>query len=277
MRFVTFQSREVTNHLIQKGIVRTEIPFSQPKPHAISAGLEPIITVKHTKLYPFYVYSDHSICGTRYNLSVQTINLLSSYLFGYMGFAERDIIELEVPSDVNYGLKIDDHATICHLPELRLDWVVSILKFKKYVTEPMHYENALLYTNDVLKEDTYHMCYSSSVVFAGHGRGDNIECCLSPVMLPNVQRYDIQRDYVQTNINILFRKYRYLSRNNLPLEEIINVTSKDIRNDNPMLIPVEQIKTFNKFLPKILELTGVWVGYNNLSYKERMELIIAED
>ena len=298
VRLVTFQYRDITNKLLQYGIVQTTTPFtSNYFPHGLSRvenGLQfikidnEIVQLKDgdteryydihnsktkERLFPFYAYKQHMFCGDMRNMSVYTIYSLSSHFMGAMGFSRRDIIELDVPESAIILTRNAGDYVECVLPCIKKEWIVSILKFSKWVTEAYHGENALLYNNFVYKEDTYRMCYSNNIVFNGHGKGDCLECALSSTMLDDITDISIQRDYVQTNVFNTFARYMSMIRYTLTIDDLIDINGRNARAELSDVIDLKYIKSFSTVSSKLMEVLGKKVFDNDLSYKERMKIV----
>lgn len=299
VRLVTFQSGDISNKLLQDGIIQTTTPFtSNYTPHRLSHienGLQyvkidddRIVQLKDgdteryydihnsktkERLFPFYAYKQHMFCGDMRNMSVYTIYSLSSHFMGAMGFSRRDIIELDVPESAIILTRNAGDYVECVLPCIKKEWIVSILKFSKWVTEACHGENALLYNNFVYKEDTYRMCYSNNIVFNGHGKGDCVECALSSTMLDDITDISIQRDYVQTNVFNTFARYMSMIRYALTIDDLIDINGRNARAELSNVIDLKYIKSFSTVSSKLMEVLGKKVFDNDLSYKERMKLV----
>lgn len=298
VRLVTFQSRKVVDQLMSKGSIETTAPLSGNYiPHGLSCkgesfkiirvdtGLvvvedgdkEKYYDIHKSKMkdvvYPFYAYKTHDYCGEPRNMSVATIYNLSSHFMGAMDFAERDIIELEVPVEYVIIEREKDSYVECLLPLLKKEWVVSILKFNRWVSEACHKENALLYDNVVLREDTYRMCYSKDIVFNGHGKGDFLQCCLSPQMLEKVPDISIQRDYVQTHIFNAFVRYMSMIRYSLTIEDFTNIKQRHALTEMAESVDVKYISAFTNKMNQLLSLVGREVYPINNSYKERLQFL----
>ena len=148
---------------------------------------------KYKILCPYAVYYMLLSAERSYYPTAEGIYYLSNYFFNHMGFEERDIIELEVPDEYFItGIADPDNNLTFLVSELRKEWVVSVLRFKEHITEPVHGELSLLYENEVYKVDTYHMCYSKDIVFNGHGYGDCPECFKSSTVINSNVLYLIE-------------------------------------------------------------------------------------
>lgn len=299
MRVVTFQTSDITNTILQKGIVQTKLkfPFSI-LPHlripdsdkqfieldggrvvyydGVTYG-STYVDIMNSKsaerVFPFYAYHKHSYCGDMCNMSIKTIYRLASHFIAYMGFDMRDIIELEVPDEEVFKCVNRNNCEECLLLCIKKEWLVSILHFKGYVTEPAMGENALYYENEVFNEDTYRMCYSSSIVLSGHGYGDILEYCMSPELIRKTYDVSIQRDYVQPDIYNLFKKYVYVIRHGLDMAEIKNVDMKAANAEMPEEINPALIQSFNVCKAMLYMMSGVNVKDTGLTYEERSVFI----
>ena len=302
VRLVTFQSRDVTSKLLGAGVIETLVPFSSNYiPHRLSHVETELQFVKidsgiialkdgdkdkyyeihkskiKERVYPFYAYKTHDYCGEPRNMSVATIYNLSSHFMGAMNFAERDIIELEVPVEYVTVEREKDSYVECLLPVMKKEWVVSILKFNRWISEACHKENALLYDNVVLREDTYRMCYSKDVVFNGHGKGDFLQCCLSSQMLKKVSDISIQRDYVQTHVFNAFVRYMSMIRYSLTIEDFTNIKQRHALTEMADTVDVKYIDSFTSKMNQLLRLVGREVYPTNNSYKERLQFLREAD
>lgn len=300
MRVVTFQDREITETLLQKGLVETKLRFPCNSPARLSrtdynkAIIEldggKVITYDYDcnnsdimydvyecktaeRIFPFYTYHKHRYCGDVCNMSVKTIYKLASYFIAYMAYDMRDIIELEVPDNEVFEYVSKQGYEECILLKLKKEWLVSILHFKDYVTEPAMGENALYYENEVFDKSTYHMCYSNSIVLSGHGYGDMLEYCMSPKLIENTSDVSIQRDYVQNDVYQLFKKYVYVIRHGLNITDIVNVNIKAVNAEMPEEIKPSLIQSFNVCKDRLYALSGVTEKGTSLTYKERCALI----
>lgn len=298
VRLVTFQSRDITNKLLDTGVVETLVPFSsnyipQRLSHVetefqfvkIDSG---IITLKDgdqekyyevhkskskERVYPFYTYKSHNYCGTASKMSISLIYCLSSHFMGAMNFAERDIIELDVPEEYIILERSDCNSVECLLPVIKKEWIVSILKFNRWVSEVYHKENALLYDNIILRNETYRMCYSKDVVFNGHGYGDFLECFKSPAMLDKITDVSIQRDYVQRDVFNAFARYMYMIRYSLTIKDFKDIKIKHAIIELPKFVDFKYIESFNVVLPELLQVTNKQIYPEGSKYKERISLI----
>ena len=302
VRLVTFQSRRVVDQLMSKGSIETTVPLSVNYiPHGLSCKGESFQIIKvdtglvvleegdtekyydihkskvRDVVYPFYTYKTHNYCGEPRNMSVATIYNLSSHFMGAMNFAERDIIELEVPVEYVTVEREKDSYVECLLPVMKKEWVVSILKFNRWISEACHKENALLYDNVVLREDTYRMCYSKDVVFNGHGKGDFLQCCLSSQMLKKVSDISIQRDYVQTHVFNAFVRYMSMIRYSLTIEDFTNIKQRHALTEMADTVDVKYIDSFTSKMNQLLRLVGREVYPTNNSYKERLQFLREAD
>lgn len=263
-RLVTFQSCNVTNAILNHDVVETLSPFRVAMPHGvrnwekdksfIKMSDDSIMTFtdnesdkdkilllakdqKKMQLWPFYAYEKHMNCGNLYNMSIRTIYRLASHLMSYMGYANRDIIELLVPEEYILESREKDNYHECLLSCIKKEWVVSILRFDSVVTEPVCGENAFRYINEVYRIDSYLMCYGDEVVLDGHGKGFDIERCMRPALIPDVDDMTIQRDYVQRDVWNQYKKYLYVLRHGLNISDMPNV--------NPMHATVEMPDRLN--------------------------------
>ena len=298
VRLVTFQSRDITNKLLSEGLIETLVPFSSNyTPHRLShvetelqfvktdAGVialkdndkEKYYEVRKSKIkervYPFYAYKSHNYCGTAHNMSASLIYCLASHFMGAMNFAERDIIELEVPEEYIILERSDCNSVECLLPLIKKEWIVSILKFNRWVSEVCHKENALLYDNIILRDETYRMCYSKDIVFNGHGHGDFLACFESPTMLDRVTDVSIQRDYVQLDIFNIFAQYMYMLRHSLTIKDFKDIKIKHAITELPNLVDFKYIESFNAVMPELLRVMNKQIYPEGSVYKERISLI----
>ena len=303
-RLVTFQSRYITDSIISRGMVETLTPWRGSIPYDLrrfdrdksyikmsDGSIETFTDAEQDKdkiykiakdnkkeqIWPFYAYEEHRYCGDLYNMSLRTIYRMASHLFGYMGYEDRDIIELSVPEEYILESRSNDNYEECLLPYIKKEWVVSVLRFDNYVTEPVHGENALKYVNEVYRTDTYRMCYGNDIVLNGHGYGDNVEYCMSPQLLGRVSDVSIQRDYVQSDIWNLFKKYLYIIRHGLNMNDIVKVKLKDATAEMPDKLNLATISSFEACMNKLCQYTGVDVLDNSTSYKLRIKDILSEN
>lgn len=202
------------------------------------------------KLWPFYAYEKHRYCGDLYNMSVRTVYRLASHFMGYMEYEGRDIIELVVPEEYILESRENDNYLECLLPCIKKEWVVSILRFDDYVAEPVHGETALRYTNKVCRIDTYLMCYGDEVVLNGHGKGFDIERCMCPALIPDVDDMSIQRDYVQSNVWDQYKKYLYVLRHGLNVSDMPSVNLMHATVEMPAKLNLATIPAFEALRAK---------------------------
>ena len=202
------------------------------------------------KLWPFYAYEKHRYCGDLYNMSVRTVYRLASHFMGYMEYEGRDIIELVVPEEYILESRENDNYLECLLPCIKKEWVVSILRFDDYVAEPVHGETALRYTNKVCRIDTYLMCYGDEVVLNGHGKGFDIERCMCPALIPDVDDMSIQRDYVQSNVWDQYKKYLYVLRHGLNVSDMPSVNLMHATAEMPAKLNLATIPAFEALRAK---------------------------
>lgn len=297
MRLVTFQSRDITNKLLKSGKVETLIKLGGSLPSGIRRCNEGFIFIqlddrvlqfsedmkeeyyvihkskRKDRILPFYAYLKHNFCGELRHMSISTIYKLSAHFIGACGYDSRDIIELEVPDDIILLSRETSSCTECLLPYIDKSWLVSILRFRDYVTEPIHGELALAYTNEVYDDSTYRMCYSNSVVLNGHGYGDKLECCQSPSLLRKVPTTRIQRDYVQPGLWALFCKFAYAIRHGMSCEDIDTINGKYAAVEMPEEFDVGLIPAFNVWVSKLCEQTNTVIYDTSLSYSERIKLL----
>lgn len=257
MRVVTFRPKYDMDLLLTRGVIGSL--------YEKAVGLSP--------LECFYGYSQRSICGELHNMSIYTIYALSNYFMGALGFAEMDIIEVEIPESEGTKLYNPGVDEMFYFGRIKKEWVVSYLRFEDYVTEPVHHENALLYSNHVLRDDTYRMCYSPSVVFNGHGHGDCVECMRSSELLAGVEDVSIQRDYVQGGLWKLFVKYVYAIKHGLKMTDIPTVSYKTAHTELPEKVDPALIVGFNMCKDSLIKDNGVVIFDTNLKYKERLAYV----
>ncbi len=270
-RLVTFQSSNVTNAILKHDVVETLDCVGNSMPHGVrnwekdksyikmSDGSIMTFTDNESdrdkiyllakdrnkmQLWPFYAYEKHMNCGKLYNMSIRTIYQLASHLMGYMGYENRDIIELLVPEGYILESRENDNYLECLLPCIKKEWVVSILRFDDYVAEPVYGENALRYINEVYRIDTYLMCYGDEVVLNGHGKGFDIEHCMRPALIPDVDDMSIQRDYVQSNVWNQYKKYLYVLRHGLNISDMPSVNLMHATVEMPTKLNLATIPAF---------------------------------
>lgn len=300
VRVVTFQSRDILNSILSNGMKESTSRLGGSIPYGINrldrsvryARLngDKIVTLHDDKtdeelayeihhaeraeqIYPFYAYSKHRYCGDMLPMSIFTLYKLSSHFFGSECYDGRDIIELDVPvDDILISRSGNDFEEVL-LPYIKKEWIVSVLKFEDYITEPVHHEQALLYKNKVMKYNTYRMCYSNDVVFNGHGHGDCLECMLSPIILTSITDTSICRYYVQPELWKLFAKYLYIIRHGLPVSSICDVKLQSVYAELPTNIDISLIKSFGDCKRDLLDRYNVRVFDNNLSYRDRLACI----
>lgn len=295
IRLVTFQSRDVTDALLNNGYVETTTNFINSNTPRKLSRIEPCVmfvklddgiikfnesdkdsyykihkSSKHERVYPFYAYHKHAYCGELKHMSIYTIYRLASHFMGYMGFEGRDIIELEVPYDHVLMSRSTSSYEECLIDSLNKDWVVSILKFEDYVTEAINKELAMYYKNYVYREDTYRMCYGKDVVLNGHGRGDFVDCLMSPEIINNVTDSSIQRDYVQPGLYKEFACYVEMRRMDISIDEYRHINAHDALRYMPAKIDKDLISSFKRFLPNVMERYGVHIWKTDYTYKERV-------
>ena len=303
-RLVTFQSRYITDRIVNQGIVETLSPWRVSVPYDVrrfdrdksyikmsDGSIETFTDVEQDQdkiyrivkdehkeqVWPFYAYEKHMYCGDWYNMSVHTIYRLASHLVAYMGYEGRDIIELVVPEECVLESRSDSNYLECLLPYIKKEWIVSILRFDDYVIEPVHGENALRYKNEVYRTDTYRMCYGNDIVLNGHGYGDNVEYCMSPSLLGRIDDISIQRDYVQSKVWDLYKKYLYVIRHGLNISDIIKVKSAHATAEMPDKLNLVTIHSFESCFDKLCQYTGVDVLDNSTSYKLRIKNVLSEN
>ena len=299
MRLVTFQSGEVTDDIISKGMAETLIPingyFRRSRWHEepdkfirfADESVQCCRTCAVTSLYgeykkepkyqivPFYAYKNHKICMNTYNLSARTIGRLASHFISYMEYDGRDILELDVPDNVILKTRSCDNYEECLLPHIKKEWVVSILRFDQYVTEFAYGELAAKYVNEVFNANTYHMCYSKDIVLSGHGYGDSIEFCLSPEILADVRDVSVQRDYVQSQVFSAFKKYLYMIRHGMSIQDIPRIDGRAASAEMPQTINKDVIGSFNICKDEIFRVCDVSVHPTNTTYKDRKKYVQA--
>ena len=276
-RLVTFQSSNVTNAILRYDVVETLDYVENSMPLGVrnwekdksyikmSDGSIMTFTDNESdrdkiyllakdrnkmKLYPFYAYEKHRYCGDLYNMSVRTVYRLASHFMGYMEYEGRDIIELVVPEEYILESRENDNYLECLLPCIKKEWVVSILRFDDYVAEPVHGETALRYTNKVCRIDTYLMCYGDEVVLNGHGEGFDIEHCMCPALIPDVDDMSIQRDYVQSNVWNQYKKYLYVLRHGLNISDMPSVNLMHATVEMPTKLNLATIPAFEALQDK---------------------------
>ena len=302
-RLVTFQSRYVTDSIISRGMVETLTPWRGSIPYDLrrfdrnksyikmsDGSIETFTDAEQDKdkiykiakdnrkeqIWPFYAYEKHMYCGDWYNMSVRIIYRLASHFVAYMGYEGRDIIELAVPEECILESREDSNYLECLLPYIKKEWIVSILRFDDYVVEPVHGENALRYKNAVFRTDTYHMCYGNDIVLNGHGYGDNVEYCMSPCLLRSVDDISIQRDYVQSKVWDLYKKYLYVIRHGLNINDIIKVKSAHATAEMPDKLNLVTIHSFESCFDKLCQYTGVEILDTSASYRQRISSVSSE-
>lgn len=302
-RLVTFQSRYITDSIINRGMVETLTPWRGSIPYDLrrfdrdksyikmsDGSIETFTDAEQDKdkiykiakdnrkeqIWPFYAYEKHRYCGDWYNMSIRTIYRLASHFMGYMGYEDRDIIELTVPEECILESREDSNYIECLLQYIKKEWIVSILRFDDYVVEPVHGENALRYKNAVFRTDTYHMCYGDDIVLNGHGYGDNVEYCMSPSLLGKVDDISIQRDYVQSKVWDLYKKYLYVIRHGLNISDIIKVKSAHATAEMPDKLNLVTIHSFESCFDKLCQYTGVESLDTSASYRQRISSVSSE-
>ena len=303
-RLVTFQDSRITDAILDRGWVETlslgrgSVPygirrFDRDKYYIkLSDGsIEAFTDAEQDKdkmykiakddgkhqIWPFYAYEKHKYCGDWYNMSVRTIYRLASHLIAYMGYETRDIIELVVPEEYILESRENDNYMECLLSCIKKEWVVSILRFDYYLTEPVCGENALMYKNYVYHDDTYRMCYGYDIVLNGHGRGDNVEYCMSPSLLSRVDDVSIQRDYVQRDVWTLYKKYLYIVRHGLSINDVVSVNPKDATAEMPDKLNLATVRSFESCFDKLCQYTGVSVLDNSMSYEVRVKSVLPRE
>ena len=302
MRVVTFQSSEILDTILDKGIIATrgKLHVSSPKQLGFREDNITYIQVDNKtiqldesnkdtdyhdalseihhgnevwRIYPFYAYHKHRYCGDMCHMSIQLIYRLCSHFIGAMGFERRDIIELEVPDEYIMRKRNNGDYEDVVLPCIKREWLVSALRFADYTTEPVYGELALAYKNYVYHDGTYRMCYSNSVVFNGHGYGDELECFKSPDLLLKVSDKSIQEDYVQSGIWSLFVRYMYVIRHGMKMSEIASVNLRAARTEMPDKIDPAMIHAFNICKDSLIKDCNVTVYDTSLNYKDRVLLL----
>lgn len=303
-RLVTFQSRYITDSIINRGMVETLTPWRGSIPYGLrrfdrdksyikmsDGSIETFTDAEQDKdkiykiakdnrkeqIWPFCAYEKHRYCGDWYNMSIHTIYRLASHFMGYMGYEDRDIIELIVPEEYILESREDSNYLECVLRCIKKEWIVSILRFDDYVVEPVHGENALKYKNEVYRTDTYRMCYGNDIVLNGHGYGDDVEYCMSPCLLGRVDDVSIQRDYVQSKVWDLYKKYLYVIRHGLNINDIVKVTSTHATAEMPDKLNLVTIHSFESCFDKLCQYTGVDVLDNSTPYKLRIKNVLSEN
>lgn len=299
-RLITFQSRDIVDTLLNRGVVETLTPWSWSVPHNIrrfdrdksylkmsDGSIETFTNAEQDKdkiykltkddskqqIWPFYTYEKHRYCNDWCNMSIRTIYWLASHFIGYMEYEGRDIIELTVPEEYILESRADDNYQECLLPYIKKEWVVSILRFDDYVIEPYGGETALRYVNEVYRTDTYRMCYGNDIVLSGHGYGDNVEYCMSPKLLDSVNDVSVQRDYVQLNVWNLYKKYLYIIRHGLNMNDIIKVNPKDATAEMPDKLNLATISSFRSCVNKLCLYTGVDILDTLMPYNIRVSAV----
>lgn len=276
-RLVTFQSSNVTYAIRNYGVIETLSPSRVGMPHGVRNWEKGKSYIKMSdgsimtfadnesdadkiyrlakdhgalQLWPFYAYEKHMNCGNCFNMSIRTIYRLTSHLMGYMGYTGRDIIELLVPEEYILESREKDNYLECLLPCIKKEWVVSILRFDSWVTEPVCGENALRYINEVHRIDSYLMCYGDEVVLDGHGKGFDIERCMRPSLIPDVDDMTIQRDYVQRDVWDQYKKYLYVLRHGLKISDMPNVNLMYATAEMPDKLNLATISAFEALRTK---------------------------
>lgn len=257
MRVVVFCPKSDTDLLLTRGIIGS----------LDETAVESLPTER------FHGCSLKCISGVLHNMSIYTIYTLSSHYMGALGFAEMDIVEVEVPESEVTILHTPVMGTEVYFERIKKEWVVSYLRFEDYVTEPVHHENALLYSNHVLRNDTYRMCYSPSVVFNGHGHGDCVECMRSSELLADVEDVSIQRDYVQEGLWKLFVKYVYAIKHGLKMNDIHTISYKTAHEMLPEKVDPALIVGFNMCKDSLIKDNEVVIFDTNLEYNERLAYV----
>lgn len=294
MRIVVFSRPYITQELLHKGIVERRFSYVSHPPRTFydednlifrlddgrtvicdSKDVDKLIAYRVSTseiLEPLHGIHSLLFCGEWCPMSVATIYRASTYFFSYLGLEGYDIIELEVPDeDILVTRQVANHKEVI-LARMKKKWVVSILHFKGYVNEPVCGENALYYRNEVLKNDTYHMCYSPDIVFNGHGHGDLIEYCMSPELVDSGD-VTVQEAYVQPEICNLFKRYWYCIVHGISIEDINSVPMSRVNKEIPNSVPEALIETFRTWECKLLELYGIMAKDTSLKYKDRWMLI----
>ena len=302
-RLVTFQSRYITDRLISQGVVETLSPWRGSVPYGVrrfdrdksyikmsDGSIETFTDAEQDQdkiyklvkddskeqIWPFYAYEKHKYCGDWYNMSIRTIYRLATHFIAYMGYEGRDIIELVVPEECILACRSDSNYLECLLPYIKKEWIVSILRFDDYVIEPVHGENALRYKNEVYRTDTYRMCYGKDIVLNGHGYGDNVEYCMSPSLLGRVDDTSVQRDYVQSKVWDLYKKYLYIIRHGLNINDIVTVKSNYATAEMPDKLNLATIHSFESCMNKLCQYTGVEILDTSASYRQRISSVSSE-
>lgn len=300
MRLVTFQSRKVTDTLIDTGIVETVRDFKGTQFTSSQLGrtnsdvnylrvdgqimkysrnddsnYELVHTIhkakSKVKIHPFYAYHKHRYCGDMRYMGIHTIYRLASHFIASMNYERRDIIELEVPdSEILEIVSSNGDYEECLLPCIKKDWVISILQWVDYVDEPVHGELAHLYFNKVFREDTYRMCYSKDIVLSGHGYADDVDACMCPNIIQGITDSFMQKDYVQPGVWNLFKRYCYLIRHDMKMSDITTLKAKVVNAEMPDEFREELIDSFNVCFNELCRLTGIKVHECNTSYTDRI-------
>lgn len=302
MRVVTFQSRDVTEILMATGRVETVKDLVLGRdisaPHQLRRTErdgrfvrldnevifynddkireftnEIFASKKKQYVFPIYAYHKHAYCAKLRNMSISTIFHLAAHFIGSCGYDMRDIIELEVPDDEILEIRKTDDFEECLLPYIKKDWVISILWFDKYITDAVYGETSLAYQNEVFNLSTYRMCYSTSVVLAGHGYGDNVACCMSSKLLPDIVSNSVQQDYVQPNVYNLFKRYLYAIRHDLPLTNLCNISGRIATAEMPDVLDKSKVQAFSRCMVDLCIQNDVTVFDNDLPYKERIKVL----
>lgn len=307
IRVITFQEREVTNEILNKGIIETErmcwdslnvhINYNDeymknietcgykriPKKAELELTKEHVQLMREVNQYPrkyihilpFYGYIEHSYCGYMQKISLRLIYNMYSHFGSALEYAGWDIIELDVPENELLEIRkvgnMNGEYIECVMPYLKKEWIVSILKFKDIIEEPIMNENAYLYENEVLKSDVYHMCYSKDIVFTGHGRGDCIEYAMCNKLILSTD-LDTMCGNVQSDIFRLFVKYCYIIRHNLGMEEVKNIPKYSImKREMPNKLNKLDVEAFSVCMNRLIEISNnVKVYRNGTKYIERL-------
>lgn len=295
VRLVTFQSKEITSLLANKGTVKTLIPFKEelPKKYSRPKYNEVFVECKNQvvkydpgnddiekkamfdpefkRVIPFNAYKEHCYMDGMHKMSIHTIYRLASHFASYMGFDERDIIELDVPESEILFIQEDSMSVTAVLPYLKMDWVVSILKFNRYMDDVVQHELSLLYTNLVYSHNTYRMCYSEDILLNGHGYGDIIEQCMCGDIIPGITDVRIQKDFVQPSLWNLFVRFVYAMENNINLSKIRDISMKVANEYIGDKFSLEHIEQFNVVKDNLILMNNVHVYLHCSKYKQRIK------
>ncbi len=299
MRVVTFQSRNVLEHILNDGIIETVSDMGSWGMRSLSGDSKGFVyliidsgrvrwnsndsfedhkktdmaivkSTRRDRVYPFYSYAWHEYCGTEHSMSLMLVYRLASYFIGTLEYDTRDIIELEVPDEEVLNMYKSPSSCICVLPYIKKEWLVSVLAFETYIDDCAYNENGQLYSNNVYREDTYRMCYSKDVILTGHGYGDDLFKCMSPELINGISKSAIQRDYVQPTVWAAFKVYCYMIRHGLRLSDLGQVKVKTATVEMPAEFDVRYIESFNECKDRVYAAMGVSPVTPGEHYYDRM-------